>query len=139
MTLLKTRTKKMIPEVDNILPISTTTSEFFKDWLEFIKPVHKLTEREQDVTAAFLRKRFELSEKINDPQILDQVLFSDKTKKKIMEEVGISVPHFQMLMGKLRKAGVIVSNTLNPKIVPILKREANDFKLLVYFEIKNEG
>ena len=129
----------MIPEVDNIIPLSTTPSKFFKTWLEFIKPFHNLTEREQDVAAAFLRNRYELTQKISDPQIVDQVLFSEQTKKKIMQEENVSVAHFQVIMGKLRKAGVVVGNALNPKVVPLLKVGSDNFKLLVYFEIKDES
>lgn len=128
-----------MPEVDNVIPLSSNLEEFFKQWLRFIRPLHNLTDREQDVTAAFLRNRYELSSKINDQKILNQVLFSEQTKKRIMEETGLSVAHFQVIMGKLRKAGVIKDNTLNPKIVPLLKPGAKDFKLLLFFEIEDES
>lgn len=131
----------MIPEldIDNVIPLSSNIHDFFKLWLKYIRPLHNLTEREQDVTAAFLRNRHELSSKINDQKILNQVLFSEQTKKKIMEETGLSVAHFQVIMGKLRKAGVIKDNMLNPKIVPLLKPDAKDFKLLLFFELNNES
>ena len=87
-----------MPEVDNVIPLSCSLHDFFKAWLNFIKPLHNLTEREQDVTAAFLRNRHELSSKISDAKILNQVLFSEQTKKKIMEETGLSVAHFQVIM-----------------------------------------
>lgn len=129
----------MMPEVDNVIPLSSNLNDFFKQWLRFIRPLHNLTDREQDVTAAFLRNRYELSSKISDQKILNQVLFSEQTKKRIMEETGLSVAHFQVIMGKLRKAGVIKDNTLNPKIVPLLRPEAKDFKLLLFFEIEDES
>ncbi len=128
-----------MPEVDNVIPLSSNLNDFFKQWLRFIRPLHNLTDREQDVTAAFLRNRYELSSKISDQKILNQVLFSEQTKKRIMEETGLSVAHFQVIMGKLRKAGVIKDNTLNPKIVPLLRPEAKDFKLLLFFEIEDES
>lgn len=129
----------MMPEVDNVIPLSSNLHDFFNLWLKFIKPFHNLTEREQDVTAAFLRMRHELAGKINDQKILNQVLFSEQTKKKIMEETHLSVAHFQVIMGKLRKAGVIKDNTLNPKIVPLIKPGAKDFKLLLFFDIEDES
>ena len=125
--------------IDNFIPLQTSLHDFFKMWLTYIKPLHNLTEREQDVTAAFLRNRHYLSTKISDIKILNQVLFSEQTKKKIMEETGLSVAHFQVIMGKLRKAGIIKDNTLNLKIVPKLKQDAKDFKLLLYFELKDDG
>ena len=126
-------------DIDNVIPLSSSIDGIFKLWLKFIRPLHNLTEREQDVTAAFLRNRYYLSTKINDPKILNQVLFSEQTKKKIMEEANLSVAHFQVIMGKLRKAGIIKDNTLNPKIIPLIKPDAKDFKLLLYFDIEGEG
>jgi len=131
----------MTPEVtvDNVIPLQSSLDDFFKLWLKCIKFLHNLTEREQDVTAAFLRNRYYLSTKINDQKILNQVLFSEQTKKKIMTETNLSVAHFQVIMGKLRKAGVIKDNTLNPKIIPTLNPGAKDFKLLLFFEINDAG
>lgn len=126
-------------DIDNVIPLSSSIDGIFKLWLKFIRPLHNLTEREQDVTAAFLRNRYYLSTKINDPKILNQVLFSEQTKKKIMEDANLSVAHFQVIMGKLRKAGIIKDNTLNPKIIPLIKPDAKDFKLLLYFDIEGEG
>lgn len=128
-----------MPEVDNIIPLSTTLNKFFKTWLEFLKPFHNLTEREQDVAAAFLRNRYELSQKISDPKILEEYLFSEQTKEKIRQEENVSIAHFQVIMGKLRKAGVVIGNTLNPKVIPVLRVGSDNFKLLVYFEIKDES
>lgn len=130
----------MVPEVDNIIPLSTTLHDFFKKWLEFSRPLHNLTEREQDVVAAFLRHRHILMKKISDPKIVEQVLFSEQTKKDIMKEENLSVAHFQVIMGKLRKAGIINNNTLNPRIIPLLKENSGGFKLLIYFDIlENES
>lgn len=78
--------------------------------------------------------------KISDPKIVEQVLFSEQTKKDIMKEEDLSVAHFQVIMGKLRKAGIINNNTLNPRIIPLLKENSGGFKLLIYFDIlENES
>lgn len=126
-------------DIDNLIPLKASLDSFFKLWLKCIKFLHNLTEREQDVTAAFLRNRYYLSTKIGDQKILNQVLFSEQTKKKIMAETNLSMAHFQVIMGKLRKAGVIKDNELNSKIIPTLKPGAKDFKLLLFFEIEDAG
>ena len=131
----------MTPEVniDNLIPLQTSLDDFFRLWLKCIKFLHNLTEREQDVIAAFLRNWYYLSTKISDQKILNQVLFSEQTKKKIMAETNLSVAHFQVIMVKLRKAGVIKGNELNSKIIPTIKPGAKDFKLLLFFEINDAG
>ena len=72
---------------NNILSIPTSlssqTNNFFRYWVEFLKPLHHLTDREMDVTTAFLRKRYELSKDILDPIKLDKYLMNEDTKAEM--------------------------------------------------------
>ena len=121
-------------EVDNVLSIPTSLKgKFFKHWFKFLLPYHNLTEREMDVAAAFLLKRFELSKVISDINILNSVLMNEDTKRQIRESLDIKHPHFQVIMGKLRKAKVIVDNRINPRFIPSVKEENGNFKLLLLF------
>lgn len=124
--------------VDNVLNIPTTLKgEFFKHWLMFLLPYHNLTDREMDVAAAFLLKRFELAKVISDVNILDSVLMSEESKRDIRERCNVKHPHFQVILSKLRKAKVIVDNRINQKFVPNVKEENGNFKLLLLFSFKD--
>ena len=122
--------------LNNIIRIPTSLeSKFFRYWLEFLAPFHGLTSRELDVATAFLRQRYELSKAISDDNILDRVTMGDDTKQKIREECNITTPHFQVIMGKLRKAKFIIDNRINPRFIPLgIKEGDNSFKLLLYFD-----
>lgn len=121
-------------EVDSVLSIPTSLKgKFFKHWFKFLLPYHNLTEREMDVAAAFLLKRFELSKVISDVNILNSVLMNEDTKRQIREDLDIKHPHFQVIMGKLRKAKVIIDNRINPRFIPSVKEENGNFKLLLLF------
>lgn len=121
-------------EVDNVLSIPTSLKgKFFKHWFKFLLPYHNLTDREMDVAAAFLLKRFELSKVISDVNILNSVLMNEDTKRSIRETLDIKHPHFQVIMGKLRKAKVIIDNRINPRFIPSVKEENGNFKLLLLF------
>lgn len=121
-------------EVDNVLSIPTSLKgKFFKHWFKFLLPYHNLTEREMDVAAAFLLKRFELSKVISDVNILNSVLMNEDTKRQIRESLDIKHPHFQVIMGKLRKAKVIIDNRINPRFIPNVKEDNGNFKLLLLF------
>ena len=120
--------------VDNVLSIPTSLKgKFFKHWFKFLLPYHNLTDREMDVAAAFLLKRFELSKVISDVNILNSVLMNEDTKRSIRETLDIKHPHFQVIMGKLRKAKVIIDNRINPRFIPNVKEENGNFKLLLLF------
>lgn len=109
-------------------------NEFFRYWFEFLQPFHHLTDREMEVISSFVKHRYELSKVISDIDILDKVVMSEDTKKKVREECNITLPHFQVIMGKLRKSGVIIDNKINPRFIPRLSENNNSFKLMLLFD-----
>lgn len=128
----------MLGELNNVIRIPTKLStNFFKYWIEFLRPFHNLTEREMQVASALLKKRYELSKVIQDNDILDKVTMSEDTKKSIREECKLSLPHFQVIMGKLRRSKVLLDNKINPKFIPNISKTSS-FRLLLNFELGDE-
>ena len=85
---------------------------------------------------AIQREQIIMLKKINDIDILDKVLMSDETKKKIREACDMSLPHFQVIMGKLKKVGIISDNKVNPRFIPNVREDENSFQLLLLFDLK---
>lgn len=125
--------------VNNIIRIpSSVSKDFFKYWLVVLKPYHKMTDKEIDIVACFLRKRYELSEKISDPELLDKFLMSEETKKEVREECGIPLSYFQVIMSRFKKRGVLVEGRINPKFIPRIKRGEESFQLLFLFDFSGK-
>nr|DAG90818.1 MAG TPA: hypothetical protein [Crassvirales sp.] len=125
----------MAKQVDSIVRIPCKVDgKFFRYWFEFLKPFHNLTEREMDVITSFVKQRYELSKVIKDNEILDKVTMSEDTKKKVREECDISLPHFQVIMGKLRKNKVIIDGKINPRYIPSVDEENGSFKMMLLFD-----
>ena len=123
--------------IDSIVRIPCKLdSSFFKYWFMFLKPFHHLTEREMDVITSFVKQRYELSKVITDSDILDKVTMSEDTKRKVREECGITLPHFQIVMSKLRKSKVIIDNKINPRYIPNVKEENGSFKMMLLFDFQ---
>lgn len=124
---------------NNALRIPTSLQgKFFRYWFEFLRPFHNLTDREIDVIASLVKQRYNLSKVISDPEILDRETMGEVTKRKVREECNISLAHFQVIMGKLRKSKVIEDGRINPKFIPNIVEGENNLKLLLYFELKDE-
>jgi hypothetical protein len=120
-----------------VISIPTTLdNNFFRHWFEFLRPFHNLTSREMDVITSLTKHRYELSKVIKDDAILDKVVMGDDVRKEVREECNISLPHFQVIMGKLRDSNVIVNNKINPRFIPNIKEEDGNFKLLLLFDFK---
>lgn len=131
-------TKKGAPAFNGAIRIpASLKGSFFRYWFEFLEPIHKLTGREIDVITSLVKQRYELSKVIADEDILDKVVMSEDTKKKVREECNISLPHFQVIMGKLRKNKLIVDNKINKRFIPQITEGAKDFKYLLYFELSD--
>lgn len=128
--------------ITNMIRISSNSQlkmspdgDFFRVWVEFLKPVHKLTNKEMEVLATFLKKRYELSKAISDPEVLDSVLMSEETRREIRKECNINPKHFQVIMSKFRKRGVLKNNRIFLNLIPTITPEG--VGLMIYFNFKN--
>lgn len=127
----------MNKKANNVVRIPCSLNgSFFRYWFLFLKPFHKLTDREIDVITAFVKHRYELSKVIKNDEILDKVVMSEDTKRKVREECNITLPHFQVIMGKLRSSKVIIDGKINPRFIPNIIEEDGFFKLLLLFELQ---
>lgn len=121
---------------NNVIRIPTSLQgNFFRVWIEFLTPLHNLTNREKDVVAAFIKARFELSKAVIDPVLLDKIVMSEDVKNKVKAECGISDAFFQVILGKLKKVGIITNNKIDPKFIPKkLDHDDKSFQLLLLFD-----
>lgn len=69
--------------------------------------------------------------------LIDELLFNTQTRKKIQREMGIKSCAFNNLLTALRKKNMIVDNSLNPKIIPIVENDFKNFKFVYNIEIKD--
>ena len=132
----KVQEKPTLPKPNNIVvvPISMGIG-FFRWWCTFLKSFISLTPRELDVTASFLKQRWELSKSIDDPSLLDEMVMSESTKKKVIEECEITKQHFYVVMSNLRKNKVIINDKINSRLIPNIRKEDNGcFQLLILFK-----
>lgn len=133
---------KKLTGINNVIKIpASLSSNFFRFWVEFLTPLHNLTNREKDVLAAFLKARFELSETVKDDILLDKIVLSDDSvKEKVRKECGVSNAFLQVILGKLKKTGIIQNNALNSKFIPKgLDSNSQSFQLLLYFDLNENN
>lgn len=121
---------------NNLIKVPVTSKkDFFKWWCVFLRPFVNLTNREIDVVSSFLKQRWELSKIVSDPAILDAMVMSDDTKKKVMEECNITLQHFYVVMSNLRKHKVLKGTIINPRLIPNIRETDNDcFELRIIFK-----
>ena len=120
----------------NVKRIHTSKKSIFRYWLEFLKPYHKLRQKEIEALSLLLYYRYELSREISDMEMVDMILFSTQTRTKIrvdLNDMGQKV--FNNLLTSLRKKNIISKdNKINKVLIPNMSEDG--FKLIFDFDIK---
>ncbi len=125
--------------VDNVTRVPTNVeTDFFRLWVDFLKPYHDLTERESEVLTCLLKCRNKLKKDIHNDELLDQALFSESTKRKIYTDLGVTASNFHVLIARLKKKGIIIEDKLNKRFIPKLKDDAKEFKMLILFDFNDD-
>lgn len=126
-------------KANNVIVIPTSLEKgFFKYWFEFLRPFHKLSDKEIEVMACLVKHRYLLSKSIINNELLDQIAMNDDTKRKVREECGLQQTYFQMLMSRLRKKNMIIKGMINPKFIPRIEEGSNNFQLLLSFNLDGQ-
>lgn len=120
----------------NIKRIHTDKKSIFRLWLEFLKPYHKLRNKEVEALSLMLYYRYELSREIPNIEMVDMILFSTETRAKIRLELSnMSQKVFNNLLTSLRKKGVLTKdNKIHHNLIPNMTEDG--FKLIFNFEVK---
>lgn len=129
-------------KLNNVVRVNTTNvKDFFVKWFVFLKPFHNLTNKEIDVMATFLKYRYELLSKSDDPNLpnlIDDVVMSEGIKAKVRADCKLSKAYFGALMSQLKRSSVFMDKKINPKFIPNMEVGDKSFNLLFYFEIGDE-
>lgn len=121
---------------NNLIYLKCSDESFYRMFVEFYTPFHHLAVREKDVMAKIISQYFKLREQCEDPVMLRELLWSKSSRQDMRIALGMSQPHFQMVLGKLRDVGVLKDGDINPRYLPHIRPEnrSSSFELRVVFD-----
>lgn len=125
-------------KTNKLIPLKCTADSFYRLWIEFLGPFHKLTSRERDVAARIIAQYMKLKRSIQDPDVLEEVLWSQTSRKDMRDSLGMSKEYFQMILAKLREVGIIVDGGINKRYLPDMTDEPR-FMLSILFDWSTPG
>lgn len=114
----------------NVQVLKLSQENFFKMWVLLIQPFLKLNKGEANILSKLLYHRYLISKEVKNKEIIDDLLFSVKIKKKIIAELGKSEVDYNNRIVALRKKKAIIGRTINKQIIPIIKEPFDNFKLV---------
>lgn len=124
--------------MNKIINMNIVPKELFKRWLDISKPFHQLNPQQQSILALFLYHHFKLKQDITNNKILWKMVFDYDTKKEIAEELDIDTQAIRNALTIYRKKKIIVDNMLSPAVIPNLKKEDKNFKIIFNFNLIHE-
>jgi len=124
----------------SVKSIQTDSRTVFMYWLEFLKPYHKLANKEVEALSILLYYRWELSKEVSNVALVDKLLFSSEVRLKVREDLGgMKSGVFNNLLTTLRKKGVLSKdNKIIPALIPNIRPDSTGFKLIFDFEINDK-
>ena len=106
------------PSIDGLTIVPTSSKNFLRAWLEVMRPLHGLTQKEMDFAAILLQFRYDIAKKVSDPAMVDTILFDKEKKEDIANAAGISQSYMKMFLKRLRANGVIEGKRISLKYLP---------------------
>lgn len=135
-------------KANNIYRIPCSTmEEFYKNWIDILTPIHKLTSKNKQILLAFFMLRYELAQSISNEVLLDEVLMNEDSKAKIKEKCNLQGNYLQVAMFTLAQQNVLIKTLsddsrkkykyrINPRILPDMQHTDTGVILQFNFELK---
>lgn len=93
----------------------------YRDYVNFLHPVFKVSPQERDVLAMLIQRYNDIKTEVSNPAFVNKLLFNTDTRNEIAEKLDMSKIRYDGIIIKFRKMKLIDGKTLNDKIVPIIK------------------
>ena len=119
---------------NNVFLVPCTDTSFFRAWMEFLTPYHKLTTREKDGAARILMQYFKFKDNVSDPDVLRELLWSKRSRQDMMDSLKMSRAYFQVVLTKLANIGFLQDGDINPRFLPHTVPGDSRFMLQVVFD-----
>lgn len=122
---------------EKVANINTNLKSFFRRWVQFTEPFHKLNNRQQQVLSLLLYYHYILKQEITNNKILWKEVFDYDTKVKIYSELEIHQTGLENILTQLRKKNVIMDNQISPVYIPDLDKNSKTFTIKYNFVINH--
>jgi hypothetical protein len=122
----------------NVQTLKVNEKMFFVVWLRLLQAFLKLGKQEQRVLAKLLYYRYKFSQETTNKTTVDFLTLCTETRKKIKKELNLDTTAFNNTLSTLRKKKIIINNKINNKLIPVVKPNFTNFKLVYNIEVNED-
>jgi hypothetical protein len=123
---------------EKVANLNVHIKSFFRQWILFTAPFHKLSNQQQRVLSLLLYYHYKLKQEITNNKILWKEVFDYETKVKIYTELEIQPSALENMLSSLRKKNIIIDKQVSPMYIPNISKDSKTFTIKFNFNIKHE-
>ena len=97
---------------EKVANLNVNIKSFFRQWIQFTAPFHKLSNQQQKVLSLLLYYHYKLKQEITNNKILWKEVFDYETKVKIYTELDIQPSALENMLSSLRKRNIIIKSLI---------------------------
>ena len=112
--------------------LKVNKKDLFEKWLEWLNPILPLKVADRRVLAAYITLHF-LHKDQYSPKALNELLFSEATKKIVAKRLKMTVPQIEKSLSYFKDKGLIVDGAFRSSLTNYPRN--NKFRILIDFEI----
>lgn len=123
---------------EKVANLNVNIKSFFRQWIQFTAPFHKLSNQQQKVLSLLLYYHYKLKQEITNNKILWKEVFDYETKVKIYTELDIQPSALENMLSSLRKRNIIINKQISSLYIPNISKDSKVFTIKFNFNIKHE-
>lgn len=115
-----------------VIKLEGTPEEVLEGYLVFWSGPFSMSTKEKEIVKWLIIKQYELEAEGVPKSMLDKLLLTPEHRKKMCEDIMISMPSLNNYISWLRKKNVLVNEIINPMLIP-----NDDIQIKIYVDTGN--
>lgn len=122
----------------NIKLKSKSELSMYKNYVNFLHPVMEVSPQERDVLASLMLEYKNIAKDVNNHEYINKLLFSADTRKKVSENLNMSVLRYDGIITKFRKMKIVQGRSIPKEIIPEIKNGKIVINVIIQLDDKQK-
>lgn len=108
----------------------------YKNYINFLHPIMEVSPQERDVLAKLMQEYNRLAVDVNNHDYINKLIFTADTRKRVAEELDMSVLRYDGIISKFRKTGIVKDRSLPKQIIPTIVKGVMKVNVVIQLDAK---
>lgn len=104
----------------------------YKNYIQFLHPIMETSPQERDVLAKLMFEYNKLAKDVKNHDYINKLIFTADTRKRISEELDMSVLRYDGIISKFRKTGIVKDRSIPKQIIPTIENGKMNINVSIF-------